>query len=197
VKFTADIRKLVRFDEEIAIENSAPLAPSLRRSVVGAVIANPLAGAPVGADLTPLVELSAELGEQLTQRALLQLGPPVELYAYSKAALVGTSGDLEHGAAMIHARIGMAMRNTIRRGRVLIPGNAKVAGPGTSIDMIFGPIDDGWDLDAMDTMPVAVADAPRADEILLLIGYSTGPRPHARSKGPAQEDVDVLLASFE
>ena len=98
---------------------------------------------------------------------------------------------------MIHARIGMAMRSTIQRGRVLIPGNAKVVAPGSSIDMIFGPIDEGWDLDAMDTMPVTVADGPRADEIVLLVGYATGPRPNARSKGPAQEDVDALLATFE
>ena len=97
---------------------------------------------------------------------------------------------------MIHARIGMAMRSTLKRGRVLIPGNAKVAGPGAHIDMIFGPIDEGWDLDAMDTMPVMVADAPRSDEILLLVGYAAGSRPHARSKGPDQKDVDALLKSF-
>jgi Amino acid synthesis len=39
---------------------------------------------------------------------------------------VGTGGDLEHGAAMIHPRLGMAMRRAIKRGRVIIPGHAKV-----------------------------------------------------------------------
>jgi hypothetical protein len=193
-----DIRKLVRFDEQVVRENGTAVSPPLRRAAVGAVLRNPLAGQPVGTDLTPLIELSVTLGELLTREALAHLGvDATELRAYSKAAIVGTSGDLEHGAAMLHPRIGMAMRSTIRRGRVLIPGNAKVAAPGTPVDMVFGPIDEGWDLDAMDTMPVAVADAPRHDEILLLVGYATGPRPHARSEGPAQEDVDALLASFD
>lgn len=191
-----DIRKTVTFEEEIAVENGTRLSPPLRRVAVGAVLKNPLANKPVGTDLAPLIDLSVKIGELLTKRALTLLGDPKQLRAYSKAALVGTAGDLEHGAAMIHARIGMAMRGTIQRGRVLIPGNAKVAGPGAHIDMIFGPIDEGWDLDAMDTMPIMVADSPRSDEILLVVGYMTGPRPHARSKGPDQKDVDALLKSF-
>lgn len=190
------IRKTVLFEEEIAVENGTRLPVPLRRVVAGAVVANPLAGKPVGTDLQPLVDLSVTLGEMLTRRALASLGDAKLLRSYSKAALVGTGGDLEHGAAMIHARIGMAMRSTIRRGRVLIPGNAKVVAPGAHVDMIFGPIDEGWDLDAMDTMPVMVADSPRADEVLLLVGYMTGARPHARSKGPDQKDVDALLKSF-
>jgi hypothetical protein len=191
------MRKLVLFDEEVLTENGAAVSPPLRRTVAGAVIQNPLAGAPVGTDLAPLVELSVELGGLLTRRALERLGDPRGLRAYGKAALVGTGGDLEHGAALLHPRIGMAMRATIRRGRVVIPGNAKVAAAGTPIDMVFGPIDEGWDLDAIDTMPVTVPDAPRPDEIVLLVAYATGPRPHARSAGPSQADVDALLASFD
>lgn len=191
-----EIRKIVTIDEEIAIENGTAVAPPLRRVALGAIVKNPLAGAPVGADLSPLVDMSVEIGEMLTRKALETLGGAEHLRAYSKAALVGTGGDLEHGAVMIHARIGMAMRRTLRRGRVVIPGNAKVGSAGTPIDMIFGPIDEGWDLDAMDTVTVMVADSPRPDEILLLVGYMAGPRPHARSKGPDQKDVDALLASF-
>jgi len=37
---------------------------------------------------------------------------------YTKAALVGIAGDLEHGAPIIHPRLGMAMRRAIKRGRV-------------------------------------------------------------------------------
>lgn len=191
-----DIRKTIVFDEEIAVENGSRLSFPLRRVAIGVVLKNPLANAPIDTDLTPLIDLSVEIGEILTKKALVLLGDAKQLRAYSKAALVGTSGDLEHGAVMIHARIGMAMRSTIKRGRVLIPGNAKVAGPGAHIDMVFGPIDEGWDLDAMDTMPIMVADSPRANEILLLVGYMAGPRPHARSKGPDQKDVDALLGSF-
>jgi Amino acid synthesis len=44
---------------------------------------------------------------------------------------------------------------------------------------------------------VSVPDAPRPGEVLLLVGYTTGPRPNARSKGPSQADVDALIASFD
>lgn len=191
-----DIRKTVVFDEEIAVEYASKLSSPLRRVAIGVVLKNPLVGKPVGTDLQPLIDISVKVGEMLTKKALALLGDSKQLRAYSKAALVGSAGDLEHGAVMIHARIGMAMRGTIKRGRVPIPGNAKVAGPGAHVDMIFGPIDEGWDLDAIDTMPIMVADSPRPDEILLLVGYMAGPRPHARSKGPDQKDVDALLKSF-
>jgi hypothetical protein len=32
---------------------------------------------------------------------------------------------------------------------------------------------------------------------VLWIGYSTGPRVNARSKGPDQQEVDALIASFQ
>ena len=90
----------------------------------------------------------------------------------------------------------MAMRRAIKRGRVNIPGHAKVGLPGTSVDLIYGPLDEGWDLDAFDSTPVLIHDAPRPHEIVLWIGYATGPRVNARCKGPDQREVDKLVASF-
>ena len=191
------VRKFVQFEEEIHAESGLPVSPPLTRVVVGAVAANPLAGEPAPTDIAPLVTLSEALGEQLTTRALDRIGDPAGIRAYGKAALIGTSGDPEHGAALIHPRLGMAMRATLRRGRVLIPGNAKIGPAGTSIDLVVGPLEATWDLDAVDTITVAVPDAPRPDELLLLIGYTTGERPNARSKGPEQAEVDALLASFD
>jgi Amino acid synthesis len=191
-----DIRKTVTLVEEINSEYGAPAHEPLRRLAIAAVFKNPLAGA-TGADLKPLIDYSLELGASLTRTALATLGvSPVQLRAYTKAALVGIGGDLEHGAAMIHPRLGMAMRRAIRRGRVIIPGHAKVGPPGTTIDLLYGPIDEGWDLDAFDSTPVLIHDAPRPDEIVLWIGYAAGPRVNARCKGPDQKEVDALVASF-
>ena len=190
------VRKIVMFVEEIEREFGASVSPPLKRVAVGTVFSNPLAGKPAGSDLKPLIELSERVGESMTRRALAALGN-APLRSYGKAAIVGTAGDLEHGAAMIHPRIGMAMRRTLRRGRVIIPGNAKVAAAGAAFDLILGPMDAGWDLDAVDTMPLQVADAPRPDEILVVIGYATGPRPNARCKGPDQAEVDALIATFK
>jgi len=192
-----DIRKIVTLVEEINSENGALASPALRRVAIAAIFKNPLAGQAAGVDLKTLIDASLELGVSLTKRALAALGcNPAQLRAYTKAALVGTGGDLEHGAAMIHPRLGMAMRRTIKRGRVIIPGHAKVGPPGTMVDLIYGPLDDGWDLDAFDSTPVLIHDAPRSDEIVLWIGYATGPRVNARCKGPDQKEVDTLIASF-
>lgn len=193
-----DIRKIVTFVEEIHREYGAPANPPLRRVAIAAVFRNPLAGKAAGADIQPLIDMSLELGASLTKTALATLGAkPAELRSYTKAALVGTAGDLEHGAAMIHPRLGMAMRRTLKRGRVIIPGHAKVGPPGTTVDLLYGPLDQGWDLDAVDSTPVLIHDAPRPDEIVLWIGYATGPRVNARSKGPDQKEVDALVASFK
>jgi hypothetical protein len=192
-----DVRKTVTFIEEINSEYGARANPPLRRVAVAAVFKNPLAGKPAGADLKPLIDYSLELGVSLTRTGVAALGSsPAQLRSYTKAALVGVGGDLEHGAAMIHPRLGMAMRRTIKRGRVIIPGHAKVGPPGTSIDLLYGPLDQGWDLDAFDSTPVLIHDAPRSDEIVLWVGYGAGPRINARSKGPDQSEVDALIASF-
>jgi hypothetical protein len=193
-----DIRKIVTFVEEIHSEYGARANPALRRVAIAAVFKNPLAGKAAGADIKPLIDHSLELGVSLTTTALATLGATsAQLRSYTKAAVVGTGGDLEHGAAMIHPQLGMAMRRTLKRGRVIIPGHAKVGPPGTAVDLLYGPLDQGWDLDAVDSTPVLIHDAPRLDEIVLWIGYATGPRVNARSKGPDQKDVDALISSFD
>lgn len=192
-----NIRKTVTFVEEINSEYGIDASPPLRRVAIAAVFENPLAGRTPHVDLKPLIDCSVELGASLTKAALATLGAsPAQLRAYTKAALVGIGGDLEHGAAMIHPRLGMAMRSAIKRGRVIIPGHAKVGPPGTTVDLIYGPLDEGWDLDAFDSTPVLIHDAPRPQEIVLWVGYATGPRLNARCKGPDQKEVDELVASF-
>jgi hypothetical protein len=187
------VRKFVRFEEEVRHEDGAAVSPPLRRTAVGAVLTNPLVG--VESDgLDVLIDISRELGETLTRRALQHRDHSAGIRSYGKAVVVGTAGALEHGAAMIHPQLGMSMRRTIGRGHALIPGIAKVAAAGTAVDLPFGPVDEVWDLDAMDAMSVCVADAPRPDEILLLVGYAFGPRPNARCKGPTQADVEALFA---
>ena len=94
---------------------------------------------------------------------------------------------------MIHVRLGLAMRQGAGGGPALIPGNAKVGGPGTSIDIIFGGLEDAWDYDAMDTMTVSVADAPRPEEILLIVAFLGGTRPNARIKGASSIEVETLV----
>lgn len=186
------IRQIVLVDQEVRSEGGRELASPARRVAAAAALENPLAGKPAADDLSELVDLSVQAGELLTARALGALAP-LKPRGYGKAALVGTAGDLEHGAAMIHVRIGLAMRRGAGGGPALIPGNAKVGAPGTPIDVIFGGIEDAWDYDAMDTLQLSVPDAPRPHEILLVVAFLAGGRPNARIKGASQAEVSALV----
>ena len=142
-----------------------------------AVIRNPFADRFVE-DLSPLFDLGGRLGEQLMSKAVgLLTGPPV---SYGKAALVGVAGDLEHGGAMIHPKLGKPMRAAVGGGKALIPSNAKVAAMGTPIDLPLGHKDEAWSFDHFDTITVMIADAPRPDEIVLCMAVADGGRPRPR-----------------
>lgn len=177
-----DIRRIVVIDQETDREAGRVVDPPTRQVAACAVIANPLAGQVARDDLSELVDLSVEVGTMLTERALRALGGQRPT-AYGKAVIVGTGGDREHGAAMIHVRLGLAMRRGAGGGPALIPGVAKIAGPGAAVDLVFGDLHDGWEYDTMDAMEVSVPGAPKADEIVLIVGFATGGRPNARVRG--------------
>jgi len=187
-----DIRQIYLFDQEIRTEAGRALTTPTRRVAAAAVLRNPHAGKPAIDDFTDLVDLSVAVGEILTARVLSALGDAKPI-GYGKAALVGTNGDLEHGAATIHVRIGLAMRKGAGAGPALIPGNAKVGSAGTPIDIIFGGMHDAWDYNAMDSMTIVVPDAPRPDEILLAVAFLAGGRPNARIAGASPEAVAALM----
>ena len=185
-------RQITVISQEVFAEGGRELSAPCRRVAACGVLHNPHAGEPPIDDFSGLVELSIRAGEVLTARALAAL-KPLDPRGYGKAALVGTAGDLEHGASMIHVRIGLAMRQGAGGGPALIPGNAKVGAAGSPIDIIFGGIDDAWDYDAMDTMTVSIADAPKPDEILLVVAFLAGTRPNARIKGASPAEVEEVV----
>jgi len=146
------------------------------------VIQNPFAGRFVD-DLSPLFDVSGQLGERLMGDAVDMLaGSPI---SYGKAAIVGVDGEMEHGGAVLHPKLGKPMRAAVGGGKALIPSNAKVAAAGVPIDLPLGHKDEAWSFDHFDTMTVMVADAPRPDEIVVCMAVSDGPRPHPRvGSGP-------------
>src|SRR6187551_2943661 len=135
------LRQITVITQDVLSEGGRELATPCRRVAACGVLHNAFAGLPPIDDFSALVDLSVEAGRVLTSRALEALGklPP---RGYGKAVLVGTSGDLEHGASMIHVRIGLAMREGAGGGPAPIPGNAKVGATGSPIDIIFGGMED-------------------------------------------------------
>ena len=172
-----DIRKTMFIKEIIEADGVGEACDPITRVVAVAVIRNPFAGRFVE-DLSPLFDMGGQLGERLMGDAVGMLaGSPV---SYGKAAIVGVAGDLEHGGAMIHPKLGKPMRAAVGGGKALIPSNAKIAGAGVPIDLPLGHKDEAWSFDHFDTVTVMVADAPRPDEIVLCMAVSDGPRPHPR-----------------
>lgn len=108
------------------------------------------------------------------------LGAPC--VAYGKAAIVGSQGAAEHGAALLHPRLGKPVRAVIGGGQALMPSNVKVGAVGAPVDLPLGHKDEPWSFDHIDTLTVAVPDAPRHDEIVVCVGLSDGTRIRARRK---------------
>ncbi len=152
------------------------------------VVANPLAGSGHVADLAEMEQLGADAAQLLVERCLAQLASvglaPADVRGYGKGAVVGTDGDREHSAAILHPRFGAPVRAAIGGGTDIIPGTKKVAGPGAMITMPIGNKDDRWVFDDMDAVDIAVPDAPHADEIVIALALSCGGRPGARVKKP-------------
>jgi hypothetical protein len=168
--------------ETIEADGFGKACDPITRVVAVAVIQNPFAGRFVD-DLSPLFDVSGQLGERLMGDAVDMLaGSPV---SYGKAAIVGVDGEMEHGGAVLHPKLGKPMRAAVGGGKALIPSNAKVAAAGVPIDLPLGHKDEAWSFDHFDTMTVMVADAPRPDEIVVCMAVSDGPRPHPRvGSGP-------------
>lgn len=178
------LRKIVVVAETVLGDAKGGTCAPIGRVAAAGVIRNPLAGARVE-DMERLFELGRALGERLTEAALARLpGPAV---AYGKAALVGLDGEMEHGAAMIHPRLGAPMRAAIGGGAALIPSNCKAAVMGAAMDVPLGHKDDAWSRDHFDTMTVALADAPLPHEIVLIVAFADGGRPLPRAgTGPVR-----------
>lgn len=178
-----DVRKTIVTVEEIRAEAGQPAARPIRRAAGIAVIANPFAGKYVE-DLSALFDVGLALGEMLMKTVVDQLaGPPV---SYGKGAIVGVAGDMEHGGALVHPKLGKPMRAAVAGGAAIISSNVKVAAAGTLIDIPLAHKDDIWSFDHFDTMTVAVADAPRPDEIVVIMAVADGGRVRPRlGKGRA------------
>jgi Amino acid synthesis len=171
------IRRSLLLRDTVHSEGGLPALRPVTRVAACAVIANPHAGNAMD-DLSALVLLGAELGEMLVREALQGLpNPPT---SYGKAAIVGLDGDIEHAAAIIHPRMGKPIRAAIGGGKAIIPSNVKVASAGSAIDVPLSDRDDVWQFDRIDTITVAVPDAPRPAEIVVIVALSDGGRPRPR-----------------
>lgn len=171
------VRKTLLIKETVRAEAGQPATHRVTRAAALVVLTNPFAGH-YHDDLEILFDLGLRLGEELAPLAVALLdGPP---RAYGKAAIVGVNGDIEHGAALLHPKLGKPVRAACGGGKALIPSVTKVAAAGAPVDVPLAHKDEVWSFDELDTMTVMVGDAPRPDEILAVLLFSDGGRPSPR-----------------
>ena len=179
----ARIRKLLIVVDETLIEQGRDVSPAIRRAAAVAVIANPFAGE-YREDLSELIDIGEELGALLAERAVAALGiPGAQVHSYGNAAAVGENGELEHAAAILHPKFGAPVRKALGKGAALIPSSKKRGGMGVTLDIPLGHKDAAFVRSHFDAMEIRVADAPRANEIVVAIAVTTGGRPLPRVGG--------------
>jgi len=152
------------------------------------VIRNPFAGRYVE-EIASFMDDLKPLGLDMAKSLLAALGGSASaIEGYGKGAIVGAAGELEHGA-LWHVPGGYAMRELLGDAKAIVPSTKKLGGPGTRLDVPVTHINASYVRSHFDAMEVGLADAPKADELLLALVMTTGPRIHARVGGLAAADV--------
>jgi Amino acid synthesis len=192
-----ELRKLVTYDEEILSDGGRPCSPPLRMIAVAAVVTNPWAGRGFVEDLQPEIRRMAPvLGKLLTDRLIALAGSGDAIEAYGKAALCGTSCELEHCSALIHTlRFGNFFREAV--GAKTYLGFTNSRGPANAQIQI--PLMDKHDSGRRShylTVQFSVPDAPGHDEMVIALGGATGGRPHHRI-GDRYLDIKEMGGNIE
>jgi hypothetical protein len=136
------------------------------------------------------MEIGEELGQLLAERAVAALCiPGNSVESYGKAAAVGENGELEHAAAILHPKLGMPVRKVLGKGAALIPSSKKCGGLGVALDIPLGHKDASFVRSHFDGMEVRIADAPRANEIVVALAVTDSGRPLPRVGGLTKDQI--------
>nr|WP_170427938.1 amino acid synthesis family protein [Ruegeria arenilitoris] len=186
-----NIRKIVTYDEEVLVEGFRKAERPWRMFAVAAVVSNPWAGRYVE-DLRPeILSFAPILGEELTSRMIALAGSGDAIEAYGKAAVVGLDGEVEHASGLIHTlHFGNHFRQAVAAKSYLSFTNTR--GPANAPIMV--PLMDKNDAGRRShylTLQFAIPDAPRADEVVIVLGGATSGRPHHRI-GDRYQDLKDL-----
>lgn len=193
---TPEIRKIVTFDEETFIEGFRKTEQPWRMFAVAAVVTNPWAGRFVDDLGSDIRAFGPVLGQILTERIIALAGGGDRIEAYGKAAVVGLDGEIEHASGLIHTlRFGNFYREAVQAKSYLSFTNTR--GPANAPIMI--PLMDKNDAGRRShylTVQFSIPDAPRANEIVVVLGGANSGRPHHRI-GDRYQDLKELGHDLE
>jgi hypothetical protein len=165
----------------------------LIKAAVGAVITDPFAGEGFHNDLSSLTEHSAILGLELGRRALELLGG-LAVEGYGKGGIAGADSAQEHVVACITTVFGDAFRDAIGGGKAWISSASKMGGPGVQLDIPLAYKDEVYVRSHYDAITLTIPDGPKANEFVICVAVSSGPRPFNRVGGLTVADVVAAQA---
>lgn len=191
------IRKIVTIVEETNGDGQKIANQVARKAAAIAVVKNPYANQ-YSENLEQLILMGDELGKILAKKAVTALGiTPEQVQAYGKGAIVGEQGEIEHTAAILHFRtpelgFGKSFREETDGGRAILFANSKMGAMGTTLDIPLGHKEACFVIDNWDTMEIRVADAPKADEIVVVAVVTDSGRVLSRVPGLHQEEIAIF-----
>ena len=174
-------------DETTLNEQWLPDGEGLVKIAVAAVIFNPYAGK-ASETLEEIVGPSAELGAEFGRRLTAALAGRAA-QSYGKAAIVGTSGEYEHGNAFLTTAFANPVRDALGGGKAWVPSTGKRGPMGTGIDVPLAYKDALYVRSHYDTLTVTVPDAPAPDEVVVIMAVATRGRLRARLGGLTLDQV--------
>lgn len=182
------IRKIVTLVEEERHEFGPPAAAPLIRGAVACVMKNPYAGRYVE-DILPMMEALKPVGLEMAGRLVAAMGKrPGEIEGYGKGAIVGSDGELEHGA-LWHVPGGWSMREVLGDTKAIVPSAKKLGTLGTAIDIPVHHVNAAYVRSHFTAIEVRVPDAPRGGEIVYILAMTSGPRVQARVGGLKADEI--------
>jgi hypothetical protein len=184
-----EIRKFATFVEEVFHEGGPVAERPLKLGAIAAVVRNPFAGRYVP-DILPMMEQLRPLGLAMSTRLAKALtgGDLVAIEGFGKGAIVGSAGELEHGA-LWHVPGGYAMRDLLGKAKAIVPSTKKVGPVGARLDVPVTHINASYVRGHFNAMEVGVSDAPRAEEMVLILVMTTGGRVHDRVGGLRADEI--------
>lgn len=176
------VRKVAILTEEIFHDGGPVSQAPRRRGAAIALVRNPFAGR-FAEDLQSAMDDLKPLGLMLTDRLIAALGGDVSaIDGYGKGAIVGTDGEIEHGA-LWHVPGGYAMRERLGASKAIVPSAMKVGAFGARLDVPLGHTNAAYVRSHFDAIEVSAPDGPRPDEILFVLAMACGGRIHSRMGG--------------
>lgn len=189
-----EIRKVYTAIEETRVEGGKSLEQPIKMIATMAVIKNPWANRGFVENLKPEInEYAPQVGELLVSELFKQIGSADDVEAFGKAALVGVDGEIEHASAFIHTlKFGNKFRDAVKGKSFLSFTNTR-GGAGSKVVIPMVHKNDDSERSHYITFEANIPDAPRADEIVVAIGISTGARPHPRTGNRHQDMIEMGL----